>query len=156
MVQKMTGPNARSANSLANAVGESHSTLLRWLREADTLGGMDDNKHKKKWTAEEKVRVVMEASRLTEEELGAFLRREGVREGQLRQWEESIEEALSAPGKKKRKKSSEAKKIQELERELRRKDKALAEASALLVLKKKAQAIWGDEDDDTSGKTDSS
>jgi hypothetical protein len=38
------------------------------------------------------------------------------------------------------------KRIQELERELNRKEKALAEAAALLVLRKKAQAIWGDED----------
>ena len=43
--------------------------------------------------------------------------------------------------------------IKELERELRRKDKALAETAALLVLKKKVQAIWGDEDDDTEPKS---
>jgi hypothetical protein len=47
------------------------------------------------------------------------------------------------------KKAPEVKRIRELERDLRRKDKALAETAALLVLKKKAQAIWGDEDDDT-------
>ena len=40
------------------------------------------------------------------------------------------------------------KRIKELERELRRKDKALAETAALLVLKKKAQAIWGDREDE--------
>ena len=39
------------------------------------------------------------------------------------------------------------KRIQELERELRRKEKALAEAAALLVLRKKAQAIWGEDED---------
>jgi hypothetical protein len=46
-------------------------------------------------------------------------------------------------------KRAETKRINELEKELRRKDKALAETAALLVLKKKAQAIWEDEDDDT-------
>jgi hypothetical protein len=40
------------------------------------------------------------------------------------------------------------KKCQDLEKELRRKEKALAEAAALLVLRKKAQAIWGDEEDE--------
>jgi len=47
------------------------------------------------------------------------------------------------------KKAPESKRIRELERELRRKDAALAETAALLVLKKKAQMIWGDEDDNT-------
>jgi hypothetical protein len=47
-----------------------------------------------------------------------------------------------------------AKRVRDLERELARKDKALAEAAALLVLKKKAQAIWGDEDDDTDPRND--
>ena len=43
---------------------------------------------------------------------------------------------------------AERKKTRRLEKELRRKDKALAEAAALLVLQKKAQAIWGDDGDD--------
>jgi transposase len=55
---------------------------------------------------------------------------------------------LSAPRKSKTA-SEDAKRIKKLERELRRKEKALAEAAALLVLQKKVQAIWGDEDDDT-------
>ena len=50
--------------------------------------------------------------------------------------------------------SAEARRVRDLERELQRKEKALAEAAALLVLKKKAQAIWGDEDDDTDPKND--
>jgi RNase P protein component len=45
-------------------------------------------------------------------------------------------------------KSAEAKRIRQLEREIVRKDKALAETAALLVLKKKAQAIWGDAEDE--------
>jgi transposase len=44
--------------------------------------------------------------------------------------------------------------VRELEKQLRRKDKALAEAAALLVLQKKARALWGDEDDDTSPRND--
>jgi len=53
-----------------------------------------------------------------------------------------------------RKTSGDSRKVRELEKELRRKDKALAEAAALLVLQKKAQALWGDEDDDTGPKSD--
>ena len=53
--------------------------------------------------------------------------------------------------KRTREKSDAAKRIRALEKELRRKDKALAETAALLVLKKKVQEIWGDEDDPTAG-----
>ena len=41
---------------------------------------------------------------------------------------------------------AERKRIKELERELRRKDAALAETAAILALRKKVQAIWGDEE----------
>jgi transposase len=50
--------------------------------------------------------------------------------------------------------SAESKRIKELERELRRKEKALAETAALLVLRKKADALWGDEDASTESKND--
>jgi cell fate (sporulation/competence/biofilm development) regulator YlbF (YheA/YmcA/DUF963 family) len=52
--------------------------------------------------------------------------------------------------KKGAKKSPESKKVRELERELYRKDKALAEVTALLALKKKVQELWGDEDGSTT------
>ena len=48
-------------------------------------------------------------------------------------------------------KKADAKRIRALEKEIHRKDKALAETAALLVLKKKVQEIWGDEDDPTAG-----
>ena len=60
---------------------------------------------------------------------------------------ELVEQAEEG-GKKKRGGSGEQKRIRELEKELRRKEKALAETAALLVLKKKANAIWGDRGDD--------
>jgi hypothetical protein len=57
-------------------------------------------------------------------------------------------------GARQRGNSAEAKRVKELERELRRKEKALAEAAALLVLRKKANALWGDEDASTESKND--
>jgi transposase-like protein len=102
-------------------------------------------------TAAEKLRLVNEASALSEEELGEFLRKNGIHSAQLEQWRKDALAGLGAPVRKPSSKhTQEAKKIRELEREVRRKDKALAETAALLVLKKKAQAIWGDEDDDTT------
>lgn len=102
----------------------------------------------KDWSPEEKLRVVVKASILSDEQLGEFLRREGIHEAQLRQWKAAMLEALQKPVRRS-KKTAEGKRIRKLEAELRRKEKALAEAAALLVLKKKAQEIWGDEGDDT-------
>ena len=105
----------------------------------------------KTWTPEEKLRIIGAACQLSDSELGAFLRSEGVHEATLRQWQEAATAALAAPGKaRKTKKSPEAKKITGLERELRRKEKALAEMAALITLQKKVRAIWGAEEDDTS------
>ena len=147
MVQKMRPPNGRSAGALAEETGLPQPTLSRWLREARNIGVM--NTPAKKWTLMEKLRVLIEASRLDENTLGECLRREGLHEAQLKQWRAAVE-AVLGDGSKRGKRSAAAKRIKELERELRRKDKALAEVSAILVLKKKAAAIWGDGADDTT------
>jgi hypothetical protein len=92
----------------------------------------------------------MEASRLRDEELGALLRHEGIHEAVLAEWKATVLEALG-PQKKA---NADSRRVRELEKQLRRKDKALAETAALLVLQKKVQAIWGDGDDDTGPKSD--
>ena len=105
------------------------------------------------WSAEEKLQVVLESSSISSEELGAFLRSKGLHESHLEQWRSQMLNGLHGKASlKKTKKNGQTKEVKELKRELARKDKALAEAAALLVLKKKAQAIWGDEDEDTPPK----
>lgn len=158
IVAKMVGPHAVSATALAPGLGISQPTLSRWLREARTVSAMSKKSQRSKdharprrpqdWSPEEKLRVVVESRGLTDEELGAFLRKEGLHQVQLDEWSETARSSLSVR-KGSKKASAESKRIRELERELGRKEKALAEAAALLILKKKAQAIWGDEDDDT-------
>ena len=154
MVRRMSGPGAVSANALSKEVEVSQTTLSQWLREAAKIGSMSKRKTSKPrrpqdWTAEEKLHVVMEESGVSEEELGAFLRINGFHEAQLELWlrkgSEAASEALSRRGGSKAR-TAESRKIRELERELRRKDKALAEAAALLVLKKKLAVLWEDED----------
>ena len=159
MVQRMLGPNKQSANALADEVGINQPTLSRWLRDVRILGDtMTDKRRTKKntprWTSSEKLRIVVAASQLEDHEFGAFLRREGVHEHQLEQWRSTVLAALDADGAKKRSgPSPEAKELVAVQRDLHRKNKALAEVSALLVLKKKADLIWGVEDDDTNERT---
>jgi len=153
MVKKLLAPNAKTAYALAGETGVSQPTLSRWVREARTAAVM--SKKPKKWTAPEKLRVVVEAAKLDEKALGELLRREGVHEATLKQWRAEAEGALREDSPRAQRASKEAKRIKELETELLRKDRALAEASALLLLKKKVAAIWGDVDDSTPGESES-
>ena len=164
MIQRLAKPDAISAAALAKEVGVAQSSLSRWKRQAGTILDMANKTHKDNHKqpphdrpAEEKLRIVMEAAQLSDKELGAFLRKEGVHESHLEAWRKSMLEALgssSKASKGSRRGSNEAKRVKALERELRRKEKALAETAALLVLKKKADAIWGDGDDGTGGRND--
>ena len=176
MVQRMMGPRAMSANSLADEVGMNQPTLSKWLRDArGTLLSMSQKpsarttpassttapnspkaRRAEDWSAEDRLRIVVEAGRLSETDLGAFLRREGLHEATINEWRTAALDGLAPQrgARSRAKRTSEQKRVRELERELRRKDKALAEAAALLMLQKKVQAIWGDADDDTPARSD--
>lgn len=160
MIEKMLGPEAVSASQLARQSGVSLTTLSRWRRAARVESMSEDERKQKSirkprrpqdWSPQERLEAVARAATLSEEELGAFLRREGLREGHLEQWRQAMLQALDTPAERRRRKrrSAQNRRIKELERELHRKDQALAETAALLALKKKAEAIWGDGDDGT-------
>jgi transposase len=104
-------------------------------------------------SAEEKLKIVMEAETVAEDQLGAFLRRNGIHEAQLREWRAMMLSGLQKPARPSSKSSVENRRIHELEKELLRKDKALAEAAAILILKKKVQSIWGGEDEPTDKRS---
>lgn len=146
MVSKLSGAEAKSATALAKEVGVSQNTLSRWLREHATLaaGGPMSGKKASNWTAQEKLATVLEYESLEEEARGRFLREKGLYGAQIEGWRQ---EMLRALGGKPKKGDEKDRRIRDLEGELRRKEKALAETAALLVLKKKAQAIWGDSED---------
>ena len=154
VLQRLVGPRAISAYRLSAEVGVSQVTLSRWLAAARTVPAMATPG--KKWTGAQKLRVVLAAHGLSETDLGALLRREGLHAAQLEEWRAAAETALEDPSRRREKSgpSAEAKRIQELERDLRRKEKALAEAAALLILKKKVEAYWGDADDSTDPTND--
>ncbi len=157
----MLGPNRVSANVLAARVGVGQPTLSRWLREAK-MAPVSRGKQKKKtdtpkrrarqWTAAEKLRVVIEAGTLDEAGVGELLRREGLHAADLQHFREEALAGLEAKPTRAGE-SPEAKRIKELERELNRKEKALAEAAALLVLRKKLNALWGEAEGEDTDET---
>ena len=164
MIRKMACPNGISASALAKEVGVPQQSLSRWLRNANVVdepgnssipnepGRTMSPKRPQDRPAEEKLKIVMEAETVAEDQLGAFLRRNGIHEAQLREWRGMMLSGLQKPVKPSSKPSGGTRRIHELEKELLRKDKALAEAAAILILKKKVQSIWGDEDEPTDKK----
>jgi transposase len=148
MIHKMTEPGGRSATSLGKEIGIPQSTLSRWLRERGSVawkaGGEMRGSKGQSWSAEEKLAALLEYERLGEEERGKFLRGKGLHEAHLERWKKEILEGLKLKPFTGSKNDPQRKRIAALEKELRRKEAALAEAAALLVLKKKADAIWGE------------
>ena len=138
MVQRLTGKNPASASQLARETGVRQQNLSRWLQEARSVPVMADKPKPavRAWTVEQKVRVLAEASQLDGEELTAYLEREGLKLAEYEQWRLALDEGGRAS-------ASTNKRIRQLERELARKEKALAEAAALLVLKKKWRHFTG-------------
>ena len=166
LVQRMLMPGGPSANRLSREVGIGQPTLSRWLREATTLAPVTKRRKRpspniqsieqtrpEDRSPDEKLRLVLEASALSEAALGEFLRRHGLHEADLAAWRQAALVGLQG-GQTAQPRAGESKRVRELEKELRRKDKALAETAALLVLQKKVRAIWGDGDDDTKPGSD--
>jgi transposase len=155
LTKRLTGPNSIRPAKLAEQTGVSQATLYRWKQKAESAPPVAPRKPKKRsrkskakkvWPLADKLRILSESNGLPDSELGAFLRKEGVHPDQLQVWRDALDESPSSGG------SAARRRIKELERELRRKDKALAEAAALLVLQKKMREILADED----GYTDES
>jgi transposase-like protein len=168
MIQRLTSPNAPSATRLSREIGVPQPTLSLWLRRARRLPAMMTKEHDegaqptdprppKSWSAEEKYRVVLEAGTVADADLGEFLRKQGLHAAQLEEWRRVAAEGAKSAltyGKKRGREQPKAdlRRLRELERELLRKDRALAELAALVALKKKLELLWGDEDESTPRK----
>lgn len=159
IVKKLLVPGGPTASALSIRTGICQPTLSRWLRDAKEEGMSKPKpsvrvpRRPGEWKPEEKLLLLAQAEGLAGEALGEFLRREGVHEADLAEWRRAALAGLGTRSKASAV-SAEARRVRELERELLRKDKALAETAALLVLKKKVQDYWGDEDDSTKKETD--
>jgi hypothetical protein len=96
-----------------------------------------------KYSPEEILKIISETYSLTEEELGLYLRRQGLHSHQLTEWKNNILNSMNKPTPSPAKKDDRDKKIKELEKNLKKKNAALAEVSALLILEKKCKISGG-------------
>ena len=111
---------------------------------------MPGSKGIEKWSGSEKFKAVLETASLSEAEISQYCRSKAIQVEHLQQWRRVCEQANGvAPVLDGAVENPTAlQRIKSLEKELRRKDAALAEAAALLILRKKADAIWGQEEDE--------
>lgn len=150
--RRLMDPHEVSLAKIARDTGIGKSTLHSWRKALQPpLGAAVSSSRKtpKQWSSAEKFAVVCEATALSEAERAEYARRKGLLIEQITAWTKACRDAngtLKEPPEVREQTRRDQKRIHELERELRRKERALAEAAALLVLRKKAQAIWGDED----------
>ena len=153
-VQQMMPPLNRKVLDLARETGITTVTLRTWRHQARAEGKVvpGDGKQADQWSSQDKFRVVLESASLNAAELAEYCRRKGLYVEQIKAWREACEQANRPPQPSQARREREADKaaqqrIKQLERELRRKEAALAETAALLVLRKKAEALWGKEED---------
>lgn len=154
VLKKMMPPHNRSISQLASEEGISEATLYNWRNEARSKGILlpDGDTGPEGWNARDKFAAVLESASLNEEDTAEYCRRKGIYRHQLKLWRKACEAAndwdKQANIKLKSEQKANRKHIKDLEKELLRKEKALAEAAALLVLQKKVQAIWEDPEDE--------
>ncbi len=148
-VRKLLQPNPPSIKKLSEDTGISQQTLHNWLNQLKEDVEMSDYKRTpEEWTLLEKQEALLTVAGLSPEEEGEWLRRNGLHSAHLTVWKKEIEDALkgvSAPISKQELQKA-RKQIKALEKDLEKKDKALAEVTALLALKKKLEILFPDED----------
>ena len=151
-VDRLFPPENKSLGELSIETGISKSTLATWKKKAEKK--KTDIKPRRSLTPNERFLVVMETYGLSEIELSRYCREKGLYCEEVKAWISACAAANNSTEERedikelKVSKIADAKRIKELEKELNRKEKALAEAAALLILRKKLQAILGDDEED--------
>jgi transposase len=155
--RRMSPPQRQSVAQISAELGIHVVTLYNW-RKAWRLQGEvvpASEKDPEGWGATDKFTVVLETSGLNATELSAYCRERGLYPEQVERWRQASQDANEKPvltlkeqKELERLRAQDQKEIKRLKQELRRKEKALAEAAALLIASKKIQAFWGEDGDD--------
>ena len=146
VVARLLPPESASLEAVSQKVGISVATLARW--RAAALAANDGNGSPRQWTPATRLEAVIATAAMDEAARSAWCREHGLFPSDLEHWKQ---DALGGLGDPRDEGAAEAKqkrrRVKELERDLSRKDKALAETAALLVLSKKLSAIFRDGED---------
>ena len=150
VLRRLLPPQNESVSKVAAEEGSSEQTLRNWLNKAKEEGTSADDFDvpADKWSTQDKFMIVVETARMNETDLAEYARKKGLYVDQIKSWRDACMNANGGVAKEAARLNREFKASErenrKLEKELARKEKALAETAALLVLRKKADAIWGD------------
>ena len=139
-VARLLPPESAPVDVVAREVGIGSGTLLRWRDDVQSMPALG-----RAWTAASRLEAVIVTAALDETNKSAWCREHGVYPAELAKWRTSATTALAEPEEARASPQTtrqDRKRIKELERELLRKDRALAETAALLVLSKKVAVIF--------------
>ena len=143
-----------TAKDIAESLGIDPSTLRKWIaksrnNELLNTANMTKEKRPQDWSMEDRLNMVIKCASLDEEAISELCRENGIYPHHVQQWKldfaNGSASANTAPSTLEVKELKNENK--DLRKELRRKEKALAETAALLVLQKKVNAIWGSNED---------
>jgi len=142
IVQKMCIPGGKTVDELSSEIGVTHQTLYNWRKMIQNeVSVVYHERSPRSWNLPDKYQAILDTANKTGEELGKWLRQQGLQTTHIELWKKECKSMLSNNSYKIENRVLKLKNA-ELEKEINRKDKALAEVTALLVLKKKRRLFW--------------
>lgn len=150
VLRRVLPPQHDSISKVAAEEGISGQTIRNWIskaREASSTAA-DVSTQSEKWSSQDKFCIVIETAGMTDTELAEYAGEKGLSADEINAWREACMNANggSASETARLQRENRERKLRSTERELARKEKVLAEVAALLVLGKKAGAVWGDQE----------
>lgn len=149
-VKKLLPPNEQTFSEVAKESGVGNQTLRNWLNKTKegTLGNNNTVGNSKR-PPREKLSLIIEWRSIKEADQGRWLREKGLHTEHITQYEQELRDMVEDNNYAEKMKNKKLEKENKaLKRELAKKEKALAEMAALYTLKKKAEALWGEDEDD--------
>ena len=155
--RRMSPPQRQSVARISEELGIHVMTLYKWRKTWRLQGEVvpASEREPEGWSAADKFTVVVETAGLNSTELSAYCRERGLYPEQVERWRQASQDANEKPVLTLREqreleklRAQDQREIKRLQKELRKKEKALAEAAALLLVTKKMQALWGEAEED--------
>ncbi len=145
LIKLMLPPENRSVKELVDEYGIHEQTLYKWRKEAKSKGVVyqDNGTSRQKYSKEMQFQIIIETSSLNNNDLSEYCRRKGIYAEEIEAWKKAfVTGETDEQSKMKQELKEKDAELKSTKKELNRKEKALAEAAALLVLRKKMHAIW--------------
>jgi transposase-like protein len=146
---KVFSRGVRSISAIADDLNLSHHTLRYWMKKKSISMPTTvkvAEKRPQDWVPAEQLAALQETHGMSVEDVQAWCRTHGIFSHHLTSWREAFCASPKEPASSAREVRALKDELAKLKREMGRKDKALAEAAALLVLQKKFRALWEDEE----------